>query len=380
MERIAVGLLLPLTDLHVDWIHDLHGGCSRALVVKNLGALDGDVLVGLDVDLSAAALNRHVLAFDDDRAVASHGDAGVAGLDGDRVARLEDVVLRDLGRIVHADPRGAGAPDLAGFVAADGHRQSGGNIGLLSGAHVDGPGPRDLGGLTGADVGRLNRADIDHLCGADVDHLRGTDGDRLAGADRMSTRRANGVGFGEGNRRRLHAVDGVGARAIDRDVLAGVHRLGPVRPDGDGLVGAHGLGPVLIDVDGLVLDDVLRLIAAHRLRVVDVDLVRAAVVDRGRLVVLDDRVHVELAVDEHALLAGGVVQRHLVEARPLVRVGFHAADHRAGREPEGRQLLRVVDAADDERLVGIAFEEADDDLLADARRRDRAPPLAGPGG
>ena len=42
-------------------------------------------------------------------------------------------------------------------------------------------------------------------------------------------------------------------------------------------------------------------------------------------------------------------------------------------------MLGVVDAADDDRLVGIAFQEIDDHLLADARNVDRAPLLAGPG-
>ena len=43
------------------------------------------------------------------------------------------------------------------------------------------------------------------------------------------------------------------------------------------------------------------------------------------------------------------------------------------RQVVGRHLLGVVDAAGDDRLVGIALEEVDDDLLADARHRDRRP-------
>src|SRR5262249_19248503 len=39
-----------------------------------------------------------------------------------------------------------------------------------------------------------------------------------------------------------------------------------------------------------------------------------------------------------------------------------------------------VDAADDDGLVGIAFEEVDDHFLADTGNRNRAPALTGPGG
>src|SRR4030095_10328672 len=43
-----------------------------------------------------------------------------------------------------------------------------------------------------------------------------------------------------------------------------------------------------------------------------------------------------------------------------------------------RHVLAVVDAADDDRLIGVALEKLDDHLLADARDRHEAPPLAGP--
>src|SRR5439155_3845701 len=44
----------------------------------------------------------------------------------------------------------------------------------------------------------------------------------------------------------------------------------------------------------------------------------------------------------------------------------------------GRHLVGVIDAADDDRLVRVAFLESDDDLLADARDVDPPPLLAGP--
>ena len=40
---------------------------------------------------------------------------------------------------------------------------------------------------------------------------------------------------------------------------------------------------------------------------------------------------------------------------------------RVGRQVVGRHLLGVVDAAGDDRLVGVALQEVDDHLLADAR-------------
>src|SRR2546423_7732057 len=48
------------------------------------------------------------------------------------------------------------------------------------------------------------------------------------------------------------------------------------------------------------------------------------------------------------------------------------------RKGIGRHLLGIVDAASDNGLVRIAFQEVDNHLLADARNADRTPPLAGP--
>src|SRR4051794_10437572 len=151
-----------------------------------------------------------------------------------------------------------------------------------------------------------------------------------------------------------------------------------MRLDGDRFVRAYDFGAVRVDVDLLILDDMLRLVAANGLRIVDVDLVRSAVVDCRRLIVLDDGVHVVLAVDEHPLLAGAVVHRQLVEAAPLVRVRLDPAQHGTRREAEGRRLFRVVDAAGDDRLIGIAFEEIDDHFLTDARRGNGSPTFTGP--
>ena len=46
---------------------------------------------------------------------------------------------------------------------------------------------------------------------------------------------------------------------------------------------------------------------------------------------------------------------------------FDAGLGLVGGQGVGRHLAVVVDAAGDERLVGVAFKEIDDDLLTDAR-------------
>ena len=45
----------------------------------------------------------------------------------------------------------------------------------------------------------------------------------------------------------------------------------------------------------------------------------------------------------------------------------------------GRHLVGVVDAAGDHRVVGIATDEVDDDLLTDTRDVDEPPFVPGPG-
>ncbi len=59
--------------------------------------------------------------------------------------------------------------------------------------------------------------------------------------------------------------------------------------------------------------------------------------------------------------------------RPCACCDLMPLTTRAGREPERRLALGVVDAAGDDRLVGIALEEVDDHFLADARRGDTRP-------
>ena len=104
--------------------------------------------------------------------------------------------------------------------------------------------------------------------------------------------------------------------------------------------------------------------------------------DQLHRVVLDPRVHVPLGVDEDLLLALGVEEAPLVVARrhPSSVLRLEPADQvlvgvlgvRALAEV-GRHLVGVVDHADDDRLVGVAFEMVDDHLLADPRP-ERGPP------
>src|SRR5438045_8631150 len=98
-------------------------------------------------------------------------------------------------------------------------------------------------------------------------------------------------------------------------------------------------------------------------------------------IVFDDCVLL-LRVGVELLLPLLVLHPDLVEVcGPPAGAGaaFQAALGLVGGEGVGGSLVAVVDAAGDDGLVGVAFEELDDDLLADARDRDAAPGLAGPG-
>ena len=73
------------------------------------------------------------------------------------------------------------------------------------------------------------------------------------------------------------------------------------------------------------------------------------------------------------------IEISLLPPPPLVLFDLTPLITAPAGQSEGRHLLGVVDAADDDGLVGIAFEEVDDHFLADARDGDRSPALAGPG-
>src|SRR5205814_2015105 len=62
----------------------------------------------------------------------------------------------------------------------------------------------------------------------------------------------------------------------------------------------------------------------------------------------------------------------------LGRTSLEAALRLIRRQVVRHFLLGVIDAARDDRLIWIAAEEFDDDLLADPRNVDPTPALAGP--
>src|SRR5688572_1358210 len=296
----------------------------RGSVLGNLAAFDDHVPGRLDVDL-AAALQGDVLALDGDGAVLLHQDAGGAGLDRDLVADVDRQLLADADGVVLADRGGARLGDRQRLVLAD--------------------------------VDRLVLADVERAVLAHRRRLDLGDVQRLVLADRHRAVLADADA--------LVLPDGLRPVLADRDGLVLGDALGPVAADGDRLVVVDGLRPIVLDVGDLVV----------------VDRLRAIVADPVRLVVLDLDVLVLLGVDEQLLRALQVLEPDLVEvvgAAALGAPGLDAGLRHVRRQRVGRHLLGVVDASGDDRLVGIAFQEVDDDLLADARDGDGAPGLAGP--
>src|SRR5690554_5647162 len=103
------------------------------------------------------------------------------------------------------------------------------------------------------------------------------------------------------------------------------------------------------------------------------------VADADALVVLDVLFPVALGVDENLLLARLVLDAQFVEA--VAAGAAQALEQAAGlvfRQLTGHRVSAVVQAATDQRLVRVAFEEADQHLHADTRDGDAAPVVAGP--
>ena len=85
-----------------------------------------------------------------------------------------------------------------------------------------------------------------------------------------------------------------------------------------------------------------------------------------------------LGLDGEHLLVLGVVETDLVEAAAaLGAVGADALHRIGGLGAEGRQIVFIVDRARDQRPVGIAVQELDHHLVADARDHEGAIILAG---
>src|SRR5690554_4463868 len=105
----------------------------------------------------------------------------------------------------------------------------------------------------------------------------------------------------------------------------------------------------------------------------------ALVADTDFLVVLDVLVPVALGVDEDLLLTGPVLDAQFVET--VAAGAAQALEYGSGlvrRQFVGHRVGAVVQAAANQWLVRVAFEEADQHFHADARDGDAAPVVAGP--
>ena len=113
-----------------------------------------------------------------------------------------------------------------------------------------------------------------------------------------------------------------------------------------------------------------------------IDRLLAVMPDPMRLVVLDLDVLVLLGVQPQLLRTLLVLEADgvgIAISPALAAARQHATLRGVGGQFPGRHLFSVVDAAGDDRLVGVALEEIDHHFLADARDLDEAEALAGPG-
>ncbi|MEZ4380358.1 MAG: hypothetical protein R3A79_03365 [Nannocystaceae bacterium] len=148
----------------------------------------------------------------------------------------------------------------------------------------------------------------------------------------------------------------------DRDAVDGAAALGVVGGDGHGLVGADGGGVVGADRRGPVGADGGGVVGA----------------DRSCPAGVDDLIHVLGAWRKTLLCAGLILEAELVEA--AAARGRRGLDRGLGLvvgEEVRRRVVAVVDAADDQRAVGIAVDEVDDDLHPDPRDEEAAPARSG---
>src|SRR5690554_6494172 len=190
-----------------------------------------------------------------------------------------------------------------------------------------------------------------------------------------------GVEFEEGAAAfggQLHAgVDHHFVPGVVVDFLSGLDELALaqlnvlVARDGQVVVGLD-LGPAIGVGAVVLLGQVLGV-------TVGFDALVALVANADTLVVLDVLIPVALGVNEDLLLAGLVLDAQFVEA---VAAGAAQAFEQAAGLVLGQlvehRVGAVVQAAGDQWLVRVAFEEADQYFHADARDGDAAPVVAGP--
>src|ERR1017187_2489404 len=218
---------------------------------------------------------------------------------------------------------------------------------------------------------RVSRLEQDLVTGdegellADLDLVVLANLNRGAPSDLKRFVLADALGTAVADRQALVLADIRGAVAADRDRLVLVYRLRSIGMDRDCLVLFYRLGPVVLDVSLLVV----------------VDRLGAIVPDPVRLVHLNLDILIPLGVDEDLLVSFLVLESDLVVIRRAAAeraAALDAALRLVGGKVVRRHALSVVDAADDDWLGHVSFEEVDHDLLADAGNVNRAPALAGP--
>src|SRR5690606_31099066 len=112
---------------------------------------------------------------------------------------------------------------------------------------------------------------------------------------------------------------------------------------------------------------------------VGLDAFVALVADTDALVVPDVLIPVALGVDEDLFFTGPVLDAQFVEA--VAAGAAQALEDGSGLvrgQLTGHRVGAVVQAATDQRLVRVAFEEAELMLVADSLAGDAAPVVAGP--
>src|ERR1017187_9467975 len=250
----------------------------------------------------------------------------------------------------------------------------------------DGCGRPDVDGSVALDVG-LRRRNLDRrrACRGDVLAL---DLDRAVllhvqtgSSDGDGRLVPDGHDEGVSDRDDLARADRHGARRPDGQNVGRADRLHPRRSDRDDLVGSHHLRAADADRDRLVVDDRFRAVVCNGRLLVVADSLGTVVADRVGLVRLYRDFLIPLGVDRQELRAPLVLEADLVVVRRTAAERAAALDA-ALRLVSGQVVwwhaLRVVDAADDDRLIHVSFEKIDHDLLADAGNVNRAPGMAGP--
>src|SRR6266511_3746301 len=109
--------------------------------------------------------------------------------------------------------------------------------------------------------------------------------------------------------------------------------------------------------------------------------------DALHAIIFDTCVHVALRVDKHLLFFLGVIKAQFIKANTALS-GIRLDTTQLvivwvliirSLPQIRRHLISVINTADNNRLIGIALEEIDDNLLTDARPKKGPPTLTGPG-